>query len=87
MNISDSASASTEPARAVRAWVDRRKVWVELEDGREVGFPAVKFQRLRNADDAQLAKVLIEARGTALRWEELDEDLSINGILAGRWYK
>lgn len=86
MNISDSASAPVQPARAVRVWVDKRKVWVELEDGRELGFPADKFQRLGDADDALLAKVRIEARGTALRWEELDEDLSIAGILAGRWH-
>lgn len=86
MNISDSASASVQPARAVRAWIDKRKVWIELDDGREVGFPADKFQRLGDADDAMLEKVRIEARGRALRWEELDEDLSIDGILAGRWH-
>lgn len=62
------------------------RVWVELEDGREIGFPADKFRRLRDASDELLAKVRVEARGRALRWEELDEDLSIEGILAGRWH-
>ena len=71
---------------ATRAWVANRKVWVELEGGREIGFPADKFRRLRDASDELLAKVRIEARGRALRWEELDEDLSIEGILAGRWH-
>jgi hypothetical protein len=70
---------------AVRAWVKDRKIWVELEDGREIGFPADRYRRLRNADDELLARVRIEARGRALRWEELDEDLTVEGILAGRW--
>ena len=35
--------------------------------------------------DELLAEVRIEARGKALRWRELDEDLTVEGILAGRW--
>ena len=72
-------------ARAVRAWAEGRKVWIELEDGREVGFPADKYRRLREASDELLAKVRLEARGKALRWEELDEDLTVAGVLAARW--
>jgi hypothetical protein len=85
MSTSGNAPMATHAARAVRAWVRSRRVWVELEDGREVGFPAAKYRRLRDASDELLARVHIEARGRALRWEELDEDLSIEGILAGRW--
>ena len=59
---------------------------MELEDGREVGFPADKFRRLREASDELLAKDRIEPRGKALRWEELDEDLTVEGVLAGRWH-
>lgn len=80
-------SAHTTTAKAVRAWVRDGKVWVELDDGREVGFPADRFTRLKGASEELLSKVRIEARGQALRWEELDEDLSINGILAGRWHE
>ena len=80
----NNATAITTP-RAIRAWVTERKVWIELDDGREVGFPAEKFKRLRDADDELLAKVKIEARGKALRWDEIDEDVTVEGILAGRW--
>jgi hypothetical protein len=72
-------------ARAVRAWIDARKVRIELEDGREIAFPAEKYRRLRDASDEQLREVRIEARGRALRWEGIDEDLSIDGLLAGNW--
>ena len=81
-----STSAQTSTPRALRAWVTHGKVWIELEDGREIGFPAEKFPRLRGAGTDDLAKVRVEARGKALRWEELDEDISVEGILAGRWY-
>jgi hypothetical protein len=77
--------AATE-AKAVRAWVENRKIWIELQDGRVIGFPADKYRRLRAADEELLAKIRIEARGKALRWEELDEDLTVDGILAGRWH-
>jgi hypothetical protein len=85
MKTSGNPGTSTPPARAIRAWVDARKVWIQLDDGREVGFPADKFRRVRDASDTLLVKVRIEARGRVLRWEELDEDLTIEGILAGRW--
>ncbi len=85
MSTSGTNAVSTHAARAVRAWFDQGKVWIELEDGREIGFPPEKYRRLRSASDELLSKVRIEARGRALRWEELDEDLTIEGILAGRW--
>jgi len=70
---------------AIRAWCERGVVWIELHDSRQIGFPTSKFPRLRNASDQDLAKVRVEARGKALRWEELDEDLLVEGIVAGRF--
>src|SRR3990172_2102828 len=83
MNTSPSPVDSA-PARALRAWCERGTVWIELADGRQVGVPTMKFPRLRNASDQDLAKVRVEARGKALRWEELDEDLLVEGIVGGR---
>ena len=83
--MSTSHRAPATDAKAVRVWVDGRTVWIALEDGRTVGFPADKFRLLRDATEESLAKVKIETRGKALRWEELDEDLTVEGILAGRW--
>ncbi len=60
---------------------------MELADGRQIGIPARKFPRLRQASDVELAKVRVETRGKALRWEELDEDLLVEGIVAGRFSK
>ena len=85
MSTSGNTQAATSTAKAIRAWVSDRKVWVELDDGREIGFPVDRYRRLKDADQDQLSRVRIEARGAALRWDEIDEDLSIAGILAGRW--
>jgi Protein of unknown function (DUF2442) len=77
-------SVSVEPA-ALRAWTQGRIVYVELHDGRIVGFPADRFRILAAASEEQLAKVRVELNGYALRWEELDEDLTVPGIVAGRF--
>jgi hypothetical protein len=66
-------------------WVNNRTVFVQLTDGRILGFPANRFTLLKAATDEQLTKVEIRLNGYALRWEELDEDLTIKGILFGNF--
>jgi len=70
---------------AVRVWVERRMVFLELTDGRVVGFPADRFRRLKQASAEQLREVTLELNGCTLRWEGLDEDLTVPGIIAGRF--
>jgi len=60
-------------------------IFVELTDGRVVGFPANRFERLKQATDVQLQGVRLELQGYALRWDELDEDITVPGIVAGRF--
>ena len=78
------SSSSTEVDYcAVRAWTTGRTVFIELTDGRQIGFPSARFKLLRNASDEQLQQVSLRLNGTALRWEELDEDISVSGIANG----
>ncbi len=70
---------------AVRAWAEGRTIFVELTDGRTVGFPAARFTALKNATNQQLRQVKLELNGYALRWEELDEDITVPGVAAGRF--
>jgi hypothetical protein len=72
-------------AQALRAWAVGRMVFVELTDGRQVGFPADRFRLLRRGSDEQLAAVRLRLGGHALRWDELDEDLTVQGIVEGRF--
>ena len=76
--------AVVEPA-ALRVWVENRMVFLELTDGRIVGFPANRFRRLRDATTEQLKEVTLELNGHALRWEALDEDITVPGVVAGRF--
>ena len=70
---------------AINAWAEKRMIYVELTDGRVVGFPADRFQILSRANENQLKDVHIEVNGHALRWENLDEDLTVSGIVAGKF--
>lgn len=60
-------------------------IYLELTDGRIIGFPASRFRRLRDASDQELAQVRLELQGHALRWEAIDEDLTVPGIVAGNF--
>jgi hypothetical protein len=82
--IIDEPHVAVEPA-AVRAWAEGRTIYVELHDGRIVGFPADRFRRLANATEDQLAQVQIKVNGYALRWDDLDEDITVPGVVAGHF--
>jgi len=84
MSTTVAESAKAEPL-AIRVWVEQRMVFLELADGRIVGFPANCFQRLKDASAEQLQRVTLELDGYALRWEELDEDITVPGVVAGRF--
>jgi hypothetical protein len=58
-------------------------MWVQLADGRVLGVPLEYFPRLSDATPAQRKKYRISASGKGLHWEELDEDISIKGLLEG----
>jgi hypothetical protein len=57
-------------------------MWVELEDGRTLGVPLAWFPRLLHATPEQRLHYEISAGG--LHWDEIDEDISVDGLLAGR---
>lgn len=61
---------------------DENCMWVELNDGRILGVPLAWFPRLLHATAEQRAQVEISLRG--LHWDDLDEDVSVEGLLAGR---
>jgi Protein of unknown function (DUF2442) len=69
----------TTSAKSVR--FDENSLWVDLSDGRIIGVPLAWFPRLLHATDAQRSKVEFSRSG--LHWEEIDEDISVAGLLAG----
>lgn len=66
-------------ARSVR--FDDSSMWVDLSDGRVIAVPLAWFPRLLHATPQQREQVEFSPQG--LHWDELDEDISIAGLLAG----
>lgn len=69
-------------AKALR--FDDDTMWVDLTDGRTLGIPLAWFPILLEATPEQRLQFRIGASGNGLHWEELDEDISVEGLLAGR---
>ena len=63
---------------------DRDTLWVELDDGRSLGAPLAWFPRLMRATAEQRANYRIGYSGNSLHWDDLDEDVSVEGLLMGR---
>lgn len=76
----------TEPrASSTRYDPEARRVIVELTNGCTFAFPPHIAQGLEAATDDELAAVEILGAGYGLHWEALDADLSVPGLLAGRF--
>ena len=84
ISVEKDGQVDVEPA-AVQVWVKKRMIYIELTDGRIVGFPADRFNILKNASDEQLKDVELRLNGFALRWEKLDEDITVPGVVAGNF--
>ncbi|MFP3558580.1 DUF2442 domain-containing protein [Paraburkholderia sp. SIMBA_049] len=54
---------------------------VTLADGQTIRVPFSSFRRLLAASPEQRLKVRISSSGKGLHWDELDEDISVNGLL------
>jgi hypothetical protein len=76
-----STLVSDAQAKAIR--FDEDTMWVDLEDGRQLGVPLAYFPRLMNATAAQRENVTISGGGTGLHWDDLDEDISVPSLLLG----
>jgi hypothetical protein len=71
----------TALAKAVEFDLDM--MWVRFTDGRELGVPLAWFPVLRLATPAQRTQYDIGGGVISLHWPELNEDLSIAGLMAG----
>ena len=56
-------------------------LWIDLSDGRVIGAPLAWFPRLLRATAAERTSFEITPAG--VHWDVLDEDISVDGLLAG----
>jgi hypothetical protein len=75
-------SVADPVATSVRC--DDENLWVTLADGRQLGVPLAYFPRLLRATPDQRAAYELSGGGRGIHWDELDEDIGVSGLLAGR---
>jgi|SRR5437870_12921455 len=71
-------------ALAQRVSVTDDALTVDLLDGRTVSVPLSWYPRLAHATPAERANWRLIGRGEGIHWPDLDEDISVAGLLAGR---
>jgi hypothetical protein len=69
---------------AVNASVTDNLLTVELADGRKISVPTAWYPRLAHGTPKERRQWTISYSGQGLHWEALDEDISIEGLIAGR---
>lgn len=81
MNIS-AVEIEIPLARTVR--VTSNTLHVDLSDGRTISAPLAWFPRLAHATALERRQWRLVAHGRGIHWASLDEDISVEGLLAGR---
>jgi hypothetical protein len=79
-----SSLVESKIAKAAHLRIEADRFYVLLEDGRELGIPYTWFWRLAAASHEQRQNWRLIGDGTGICWEDLDEDLSVEGLLEGR---
>ena len=78
-----SFSAITTDERVLDVAFSEDALSVSLRDGRVISVPLVWYPRLLNATLAQRKNWKIAGGGYGIRWPDIDEDLSTEGMLRG----
>jgi len=71
-------------ARAQRVSLTEDALVVELVDGRTITVPLTWYPRLAHGTPAERANWRLIGTGEGIHWPDLDEDISVEGLLAGR---
>ena len=80
--MSTSASDIAQ-ALAKEVKVTRDELRVVLSDGRTIAAPLAWYPRLLHGTSEERGTWRLIGRGTGIHWEVLDEDISVEGLLAG----
>ena len=78
------STVEMETAFAENVSVTADTLSVELSDGRSLSVPLAWYPRLLHASAEERQHWRLIAKGRGIHWEDLDEDISVAGLLAGR---
>jgi hypothetical protein len=78
--------SAAEPRRpeVLRVVVTDDTLTVDLVDGRTLSVPIAWYPRLAHGTASERQNWSVIGRGEGIHWSDLDEDLSVEGLLAGR---
>ena len=80
--MSTSANEILQPT-ADDVKVTRNALKVDLSDGRTISVPLTWYPRLLHATTEERKNWRLIGRGRGIHWEDVDEDISVEGLLAG----
>jgi hypothetical protein len=78
------SQGESRSALALKVTVTDDTLAVDLVDGRTVSVPLAWYPRLAHGSPAEREEWRLIGRGEGIHWPRLDEDLSVDGLLAGR---
>jgi len=76
-------STLVKDVHAVDLTIGEDSFTVDLADGRSLTVPMSYFPRILKASPEQRALFIISGGGTGIHWDEIDEDISVSGLLLG----
>ena len=79
-----SSATEVRPALAQKVAVTNDAIIVDLVDGRSLTVPLAWYPRLAHGTAAERSNWQLIGRGEGIHWPDLDEDISVEGMLAGR---
>jgi hypothetical protein len=80
----NSLAVEIEEPRAQKVAVNDEALILDLVDGRTLIVPLAWFPRLWHGSQEERLHFEISGGGAYIHWPELDEDLTVSGLLAGR---
>lgn len=78
------SAAEIEVPNAESVTVTEDTLSVDLSDGRTISVPVGWFPRLSHASAGERKNWRLIGRGEGIHWEDLDEDISVESLLAGK---
>jgi len=78
------SAVEKELPKALDVTVSDETLFVELSDGRTISVPLAWYPRLLHATREERKNWRLIGRGHGVHWEEIDEDISVEGLLTGK---
>lgn len=79
-----SSTTETPVVRVETVTITGDAISVELSDGRSISAPLAWYPRLMHGTPEERSNWRLVGQGTGIHWPALDEDVSVQNLLAGK---